>query len=113
MSPTRARTRKSSKRAATDPAAPPPRTWSTHHLVPPHEILSEEETQKTLQTIGASAERLPKILVNDPGLRTDPKYQSYRDAHEPLAGRLVRIRRPSSTAGESIAYRILIANLGD
>ncbi|MCI4331659.1 MAG: hypothetical protein L3K19_07440 [Thermoplasmata archaeon] len=113
MSPTRARRPKSSKRAATDPAAPPPRTWSTHHLVPPHEILTEEETQKVLQTLGASIERLPKILANDPGLRTDSKYQSYKDAHEPLAGRLVRIRRPSSTAGESVAYRVVIANLGD
>jgi DNA-directed RNA polymerase subunit H (RpoH/RPB5) len=75
--------------------------------------MTEEEGQKTLQALATLAERLPKILVTDPGLRTDPKFQSYKDAHEPLAGRLVRIRRPSSTAGESIAYRVVIQNLGD
>ena len=113
MSPSRTPRKRPSRKKADEKAAAPAKTWTTHHLVPPHEILSEEEGQRTLHALGTSAERLPKILVNDPGLRTDPKYQAYRDAHEPLGGRLVRIRRPSSTAGEAVAYRVLIQNLGE
>jgi DNA-directed RNA polymerase subunit H len=112
MSPTRARPKKGRKPPAGSPV-PTPRPFTAHHLVPPHELLSEEESQRALQALGTSVERLPKILVIDPGLKTDPKYVAAREAREPLAGRLVRVRRPSATAGESIAYRVLIANLGE
>lgn len=112
MTPTKARPRKSAKAAAEKPAAPP-RPFVAHHLVPPHELLSEEETQRTLKELSTSLERLPKILVTDPGLKTDPKFVAAREAREPLSGRLVRVRRPSATAGEALAYRVLIQNLGE
>ncbi|MHB8351182.1 MAG: DNA-directed RNA polymerase subunit RpoH/Rpb5 C-terminal domain-containing protein [Thermoplasmata archaeon] len=85
----------------------------THHLVPPHELLSPEESASVVQSLGVAVERLPRILISDPGLKTDAKFREAREAREPLGGRLVRIRRPSPTAGESIAYRMIVSSLGD
>ena len=113
MSPTRARRSAAKAKAAPTEAAPAPRPFIAHHLVPPHELLSETETAETLKQLGASVERLPKILVTDPGLKTDPKYLAAREAHEPLGGRLVRVRRPSSTAGTAVAYRLLVEHSGE
>jgi len=90
----------------------PPRPFVAHHLAPPHEILTEEESKKVLETLGASPERLPKILLGDPGLRTDPKYEALKERGETLTGRLVRVRRPSATAGEAIAYRLIVPSVG-
>lgn len=112
MSPTRTRARASAKKS-TSTAPAPARPFTAHHLVPPHELLSEAETAQTLRELGATVERLPKILHTDPGLKTDPKYVAAKEAGEPLAGRLVRIRRPSQTAGEAIAYRLLVAGMGE
>jgi len=97
-------------RASSRAKAPPPphRPFVAHHLAPPHEILSEAESQKLLAEMATPPERLPKIFVNDPGLQTDPKYTALKEAGEPLVGRLVRIRRPSATAGESLAYRVIV-----
>jgi DNA-directed RNA polymerase subunit H (RpoH/RPB5) len=112
MSPTRRPSRRAS--AKTPPPAPaPPRPFRAHHLVPPHELLSEAEGAKLRQEFGAAWERLPKILSSDPGLKTDPKFVAAREAHENLVGRLVRVRRPSDTAGEAIAYRVITASLGE
>ncbi len=112
MSPTAARRARAGAKKPEAPA-PPARAFVAHHLVPPHELLSETESQATLATLKVSSERLPRILVTDPGLKTDPKYVAAREAREPLNGRLVRIRRPSSTAGEAIAYRMIVSELGD
>jgi DNA-directed RNA polymerase subunit H len=109
MSPIRVRSRKSAKSVK----APSRREFQTHHLIPRHELLTEAEGRKILEELATPLERLPKILAIDPGLLTDPAVRAAREAAEPLAGRLVRIRRPSPTAGEAIAYRVIIANLGD
>ena len=110
MTPTAAR--RSRARLAPAPAPPTPRPFVAHHLAPPHEILSEDETRRVLEGLGASPERLPKILVTDPGLRTDPKYDGLRERGEPLVGRLVRVHRPSATAGKAIAYRLIVPSVG-
>lgn len=112
MSPTRSRSRRAAKSKTAEPPAPA-RPFTAHHLVPPHELLTEEEGARVLQELGTALERLPKILVSDPGLKTDPKYVKAREAREALAGRLVRVRRPSATAGEAIAYRVLVDHPGD
>jgi len=109
MSPTRARPRKSAKAVK----APSRREFQTHHLIPSHELLNEEDARKVLEELATPVERLPKILASDPGLLTNAEVRAARDAAEPLAGRMIRIRRPSPTAGEAITYRIVIANLGD
>jgi DNA-directed RNA polymerase subunit H (RpoH/RPB5) len=103
--------RRSRKGAAAKPTAPV-RPFVAHHLSPPHEILSEEESRKVLEELRLTIERVPKIFVADPGLKTDPKYESLKDSGERLPGRLVRIRRPSATAGEAIAYRVIVAAAG-
>jgi len=110
MTPSTARRTRASK-AAAKPAAPP-RPFVAHHLAPPHEILSEEESKQVLEQLGASPERLPKILIADPGLRTDPKYEALKEGGENLSGRIVRVRRPSATAGEAVAYRLIVASVG-
>jgi DNA-directed RNA polymerase subunit H (RpoH/RPB5) len=103
--------RRSSRKAAAAPAAPK-RPFVAHHLAPPHEVLSEEESKTVLGQLGTPIERLPQILVTDPGLQTDPKYTALRDAGEKLVGRLVRVRRPSPTAGEAVAYRVIAVSGG-
>ena len=113
MSPSPPKRARPASKKKTETPPKPVRAFVAHHLVPVHELLSEAETQATLAQLKVSAERVPKILVTDPGLKTDPKYVAAREVREPLNGRLVRIRRPSSTAGESIAYRIVISELGD
>jgi DNA-directed RNA polymerase subunit H (RpoH/RPB5) len=110
MSPTRARPAR--KKSGPVVPAKPPRPFIAHRLAPPHEILSEEETRRVLEELETTPERLPRILVSDPGLQTDPKFVPARDAGENLVGRLVRIRRPSATAGEAIAYRLVVASVG-
>jgi DNA-directed RNA polymerase subunit H (RpoH/RPB5) len=103
--------RRTKRSAAAKPVAAP-RPFVAHHLAPPHEVLSEAESKRVLEQLETSPERLPRILVTDPGLRTDPKYQALKDSGENLVGRLVRIRRPSATAGEAIAYRVIVASVG-
>ncbi len=110
MTPSTAR--RSRARPAAAKVVTPPRPFVAHHLAPPHEILSEEETRKVLEQLGASPERLPKILVSDPGLKTDPKFEGLRERGEVLVGRLVRVRRPSATAGQAIAYRLIVPSVG-
>ncbi len=105
-------TSRSKRSAAKAEAAAKTRPFVAHHLAPPHEILSEEESQKVLAELKTRPERLPKILAGDPGLLTDPKYAALRDAKTNLLGRLVRVRRPSATAGEAIAYRVVVSTSG-
>jgi len=100
-----------SRRAAKKPAGPV-RPFVAHHLAPPHEILTEEESKKILERLGTAPERLPKILVADPGLKTDPKYEAMRESGANLTGLLVRVRRPSATAGLAIAYRLIVPSVG-
>ena len=104
--------RPSRKKAPSAAPPPPKRPFVAHHLSPPHEILSEEESRKVLEELSTPPERLPKILAADPGLKTDPRYEALRESGERLVGRLVRIRRPSATAGVAVAYRLIVPALG-
>lgn len=101
--------RRSKRKPASSAPATPKRPFVAHHLAPPHEVLSEEESKTVLARLGTPPERLPQILLSDPGLQTDPKYTAMRESGENLVGRLVRVRRPSPTAGEAIAYRLIVA----
>jgi DNA-directed RNA polymerase subunit H (RpoH/RPB5) len=65
-----------------------------------------------LAELATPPERLPKILASDPGLQTDPRFRALKESGENLLGRLVRVRRPSSTAGEAVAYRVIVPTLG-
>jgi DNA-directed RNA polymerase subunit H (RpoH/RPB5) len=110
MSPRVVRRSRKAIEAAAKAAAKRP--FVVHHLAPAHEVLSEAESQAILGRLDTPIERLPKITLSDAGLQTDPKFAALKESGENLLGRLVRIRRPSATAGEAIAYRVVVGSAG-
>ncbi|NOZ81713.1 MAG: DNA-directed RNA polymerase subunit H [Candidatus Micrarchaeota archaeon] len=69
-----------------------------HVLVPKHEILSEEEKKRLLETLNISEKQLPKILLNDPVVK----------ALGAKEGDVIKITRKSPTAGKSFYYRLVV-----
>ncbi len=69
-----------------------------HILVPKHEVLSKEEAEEVLKTLGIKPEQLPKIRADDPIAKEIGA----------KVGDIVRIIRDSPTAGKTIAYRLVI-----
>ena len=69
-----------------------------HQLVPIHELLTDDETKALFSTYNIIPEQLPKILASDPAAL----------AIGANANQVVRIRRKSKTAGESVAFRLVI-----
>ena len=69
-----------------------------HQLVPIHELLSDEEARRLFEVYNIIPEQLPKILASDPAAM----------AVGAKANQVVRVKRKSKTAGESIAYRLVI-----
>ena len=70
----------------------------SHELVPKHEILSEQESEKVLKEYNLKRDQLPKILITDPCVkRINGK-----------VGNIIKITRESPTAGLSEFYRIVI-----
>jgi len=71
-----------------------------HDLVPHHSILSKKEAKKILEAYNIKKDQLPKILVTDPVAR----------AIGARVGDIIKIIRKSPTAGESVAYRLVIGS---
>ena len=69
-----------------------------HDLVPYFKVLSREEIESLLVTYGITKGDLPKMLVTDPVSR----------AIGTREGDVVKIIRKSNTAGESVAYRLVV-----
>lgn len=66
-------------------------------LVPKHEILSDAEAKKTLEELGATGEKLPRILSTDPALAGKAK-----------PGQVIRIHREDLKGRKYLYYRIVI-----
>ncbi|WEU40661.1 MAG: DNA-directed RNA polymerase subunit H [Candidatus Odinarchaeum yellowstonii] len=69
-------------------------------LVPKHIILSEAEAKEVLEKLRVKPYQLPKIFISDPAIK------ALNQKVKP--GDIVKIIRSSPTAGESIAYRVVI-----
>ena len=69
-----------------------------HEMVPEHILLSSEEGKEVLDALGIEAPRLPKIHVNDPAAKEIGA----------KVGDVIKVIRTSSTARQSVFYRLVI-----
>ena len=70
----------------------------SHLLIPKHAVLKDKDKKELLEKYEITSKELPKILLKDPTLTSlDVKL-----------GDIIKITRPSETAGESIYYRVVI-----
>ena len=71
-----------------------------HSLVPKHSILSDKEKEMVLATYHVTLKDLPKILITDPLIAK---------LHAKISD-LIKIERPSRTAGTSVYYRVVLGD---
>ncbi|MEM0093962.1 MAG: DNA-directed RNA polymerase subunit H [Thermofilum sp.] len=69
-----------------------------HKLVPQHILLSQEEAKRILRKLGLKKSELPWIYSTDPVAR----------ALKAKPGDVIMIIRKSPTAGEAVAFRVVV-----
>jgi len=70
-----------------------------HMLVPEHSKISESEKNKLLEAYGITIKELPKISKEDPAI----------ESLDAKGGDIIKIERPSKTAGTAVYYRVVIS----
>lgn len=66
-----------------------------HVLVSKHEVLNQEQVEQLFMDIKVAPQHLPVIFVSDPAI----------SGLEIKMGDIIKITRPSATAGTAIYYR--------
>ncbi len=69
-----------------------------HSLVPDHVILKEQEKKALLEKLDIIPKQLPKIRKND----------AVSKGLEAKEGDIIKITRPSITAGKTTYYRLVV-----
>jgi DNA-directed RNA polymerase subunit H len=69
-----------------------------HSLVPKHTKLSQKDKEELLQKYHLNLRQLPRISKDDAAIQP----------MGPKPGDIIRISRPSQTAGEAIYYRVVV-----
>jgi len=69
-----------------------------HEMVPEHTLLTPEESAAVLERLRITAPQLPKIHVSDPAAKEI----------EAKVGDIMKVMRKSTTARQSIFYRLVI-----
>jgi DNA-directed RNA polymerase subunit H len=69
-----------------------------HRLVPEHILLTAEEIKELTDRLNIRVSQLPKIYTTDATVK----------AMEGDVGDVVKITRPSPTAGKTVYYRIVV-----
>ncbi len=74
-----------------------------NNLVPEHIVLSPEEEEAFLQKYEITRNNLPLIKASDPVIK-----RLEEQLNTPLKGRIIKIIRSNSPAGDGIYYRYVI-----
>lgn len=69
-----------------------------HELIPEHIKLSAEEKKKLLKNNSFTTKILPKIIKTDFAIAS----------MSPKVGDIIKIQRPSPTAGVAVYYRVVV-----
>ena len=75
-----------------------------HDDVPGHHLVDKKEEEKVLSQYNVGKDQLPKIRKTDPCVKVLEEILDL-DIEE---GRLIRIVRPHSVSGVSVAYRVVV-----
>ena len=76
---------------------------SDHFMVPEHILLTDKEAEAIMKQYKIDHDQLPKIKQSDPCIRAIEAKGELPDI-----GKIIKIVRKSETAGEVVAYRVII-----